>query len=173
MPDDNKRNFNKININLDDPNMLGKLFDELLKNADFSGRVPSEPLVLGLNITINRQQWNGDTSAKDAGLEMQDEGEPGRVPNNDLLFDIIDKDGEIDVIAQMPRAQKDKIRVFLEGRKLSIYADGKDGLFRKEIDLPHPSASRKSFATLLNDVLEIRLVKTKRALKGRMEISLL
>ncbi|EET90168.1 MAG: Hsp20/alpha crystallin family protein [Candidatus Micrarchaeales archaeon] len=173
MPDDNKRNFNKININLDDPNMLGKLFDELLKNADFSGRVPSEPLVLGLNITINRQQLSGDASAKEAGFEAPEEGEPGHGPNNDLLFDIIDREGEIDVIAQMPRAQKDKIRVFLEGRRLSVYADGKDGLFRKEIDLPHPSASRKSFATLLNDVLEIRLIKTKRDLKGRMEIGLL
>lgn len=74
------------------------------------------------------------------------------------VFDVFEEEGNISVIAQIPDASEEDLRIELEGNKLQISA----GLYRKTVALPaEPEAiTEKSFK---NGVLQLKIKSKKSA----------
>jgi HSP20 family molecular chaperone IbpA len=86
-----------------------------------------------------------------AALVVREEKEP--------LVDIINGDGTVRVIAELPGVDRVDIRLRCSGRSLTIYVDTESRLYRKEIELPAVVDSEIGRARFMNGVLEVTLSK--------------
>ncbi|MEL9989843.1 MAG: archaeal heat shock protein Hsp20 [Thermoproteus sp.] len=98
-----------------------------------------------------------------AGIEVVDEIEP--------LTDVVEDDGKIKVVVEMPGVDKEDIKVRLsnDNRVLIVSASGKDRKYYKEIPLPGEVLPDKTKATYRNGVLVVELEKKDKS-KGGFEI---
>ena len=91
-----------------------------------------------------------------------------------MLVDIVDKDGEIVVLVDIPGKDEKSLRIELDGMKLTVEStaspdDGQDDewlirerpsrVFKRSIKLPVSVDSNKVSSTYINGVLEIVLPK--------------
>ncbi|MCY0859091.1 MAG: Hsp20/alpha crystallin family protein [Sulfolobaceae archaeon] len=118
------------------------------------------PYVYGFRITVGpdgkpKIEEFGNVVRKVGGRErplISEEREP--------LVDIIEKDDEIRVIAEMPGVEKDNIKVkVVEGNKLVLQASSEDRKYYKEVELPAEVDDKSAKATYKNGVLEVVLKK--------------
>ncbi|CCC81687.1 archaeal heat shock protein Hsp20 [Thermoproteus tenax] len=100
---------------------------------------------------------------KQGGIEVVDEIEP--------LTDVVEDDGKIRVVAEMPGVEKEDIKVRLsnDNRTLIISASGKDRKYYKEIPLPAEVIPDKTKASYRNGVLTVELEKKDKG-RGGFEI---
>ncbi|MEZ0247909.1 MAG: archaeal heat shock protein Hsp20 [Thermoproteus sp.] len=98
-----------------------------------------------------------------SGIEVVDEIEP--------LTDVVEDNGKIKVVVEMPGVDKEDIKVRLsnDNRVLIISASGKDRKYYKEIPLPGEVLPDKTKATYRNGVLVVELEKRDKS-KGGFEI---
>ena len=75
------------------------------------------------------------------------------------LVDIVDTDGEIKVIVELPGVEKEKIKLSGTEDKLIISVDDPDRKYYKEIDIPSKVAPKKAKTTYKNGVLEVTIPK--------------
>lgn len=114
---------------------------------------------------------NGRPIVREFGNVRRGMGRIEVVDEMDPLTDIVEEDGKIKVIVDMPGVEKDdiRIRVSEDGRSLTIEARGKERKYHKEIRLPAQVNSNNAKATYKNGVLSIELEKVSRR-KGGVEI---
>lgn len=95
-----------------------------------------------------------------SGIEVVDEIEP--------LTDVVEDDGKIRVVVEMPGVDKEDIKVRLseDNKVLIISARGKDRKYYKEIPLPAPVDPNKTKASYRNGVLTIELEKKDKEKSG-------
>ncbi|MFB6490931.1 MAG: archaeal heat shock protein Hsp20 [Thermoproteus sp. AZ2] len=95
-----------------------------------------------------------------SGIEVVDEIEP--------LTDVVEDDGKIRVVAEMPGVDKEDIKVRLseDNKVLIISASGKDRKYYKEIPLPAPVDPNKTKASYRNGVLTVELEKKDKEKSG-------
>jgi HSP20 family protein len=84
-------------------------------------------------------------------IDVKEEREP--------LVDIVDTDGEIKVIVELPGVEKEKIKLSGTEDKLTISVDDPDRKYYKEIDIPAKVAPKKAKTTYKNGVLEVTIPK--------------
>lgn len=87
----------------------------------------------------------------------------GREP----LVDIIEEDGSVKIIAELPGVEKNDIAVQSEGKSLTISVDNPRRKYFKELDLPTEIDPESARASYKNGVLEVTLNKTKPKARGR------
>ena len=75
------------------------------------------------------------------------------------LIDIFDEGTHLIVVAELPGAKKEDIKLSAEGSLLTISADTPAGKYRKEALLPTPVKTDLIEAAYKNNVLEIKLEK--------------
>ncbi|MEM1569200.1 MAG: archaeal heat shock protein Hsp20 [Candidatus Bathyarchaeia archaeon] len=92
------------------------------------------------------------------GPEVKSEIEP--------LVDVIEKEDEIIVVAELPGVEKEQIQVNATEKSLTIRVDAPDRRYRKELELPDTIDPKSSKATYKNGVLEVKLKKTGQTVKG-------
>ena len=86
-------------------------------------------------------------------LDVKEEREP--------LVDIVDTDGEIKVIVELPGVEKDEIKLSGTDEKLTISVDTSQRKYFKEIDIPAKIDPKKAKSAYKNGVLEVTLPKIK------------
>jgi len=85
------------------------------------------------------------------------------------LVDVIEKGDEIRIVAEVPGANKEQIKVKLIGNKIVIQAQGEDRKYYKEIELPADVDDKNIKAVFNNGILQITL---KRKPKQETEVKI-
>jgi HSP20 family molecular chaperone IbpA len=78
------------------------------------------------------------------------------------LVDVFDEADSILIVAEVPGAQEDSIRVELENHTLKLRAGGKYRAYRGEVGLPAEVEHNSLAWTLNNGIIELRLNRKKR-----------
>ncbi len=133
---------------------------------DGSVRREYGPFVYGYSMKIGpdgkpviREFGNIKPGAGEEGqpLNLRDQREP--------LIDVIEEEGEIKVLAELPGVDKEDISLFLAEGTLTISVDTAGRKYFKELDLPVEVDEKSARSTFSNGVLETTL--TKRQPKGK------
>jgi len=86
------------------------------------------------------------------------------------LVDVIEKDGEVRVIAELPGVEKEDIDLRATETSLTISAESQHRKYYKELSLPTPVNPKSAKATYRNGVLEVSLPKAGRGRGERIPI---
>ena len=95
-------------------------------------------------------------------LDVKQEREP--------LVDIVDTDGEIKVIVELPGVEKKSIKLSGTENRLTISVDDPERKYYKEIDIPTKVDPKKAKTSYKNGVLETTLPKIEEKKQGGEEI---
>jgi HSP20 family protein len=160
---------------------VDKIFEEMEKMMeeefkDFTSKVPKDyvrerrlpdgstarefgPFVYGYSIKIGPDgkpeiREFGNVKPRRNGLpQVQEEREP--------LVDIIETDGEIQVVVELPGVEKKDIKLSGTEDSLTITVDTSDRKYYKEVALPANVNVKEAKTQYKNGVLEVKLPKTK------------
>lgn len=152
-------NFSNFKINPIKPEDLAKLS----KKAQESGN-PS-PFVFGMNITIGPDGIPRFTPFSKAGANPDmDEVEPEEDLTREPLTDIIEEEDEVIVVAEIPGAVKETIKLDANEESITITATDEEGerSYNTTLDLPVPIIPDRAKASFKNGILEVRLQKSKK-----------
>ena len=95
-------------------------------------------------------------------LDVKQEREP--------LVDIVDTDGEIKIIVELPGVEKESIKLSGTENRLTISVDDPERKYYKEIDIPTKVDPKKAKTSYKNGVLETTLPKIEEKKQGGEEI---
>ncbi len=118
------------------------------------------PIIYGYSITIGP---DGKPIIREFGTVPKKVGEKPIIEREPLV-DINETSDEIIVTAETPGVKKEEIKLHATEKELEIKAGDK---FYKKIELPAEVNPDETKATYNNGVLEIRMKKQKKELKGR------
>jgi HSP20 family protein len=162
---------------------IDKFFDEMFR--EMAGEIPRElvrerrlpgggtiremgPFVYGYSMTIGpdgkpvvREFGNVKPSTRPTpfgyrkpSLEVKVEREP--------LVDVIEDDGTIRVVAEVPGVEKEDINLTCTEKTLTISVDTERRKYSKEVDLPAEVDPKIGKASYKNGVLEVTLTKAEK-----------
>ncbi len=97
-------------------------------------------------------------------LDVKQEREP--------LVDIVDTNGEIKVIVELPGVAKKDIKLRGTEDKLTISVNVPERKYFKDIDLPSKIDPKKARTSYKNGVLEVTIAKVKEEKRGEEEIEI-
>ncbi|BCU68190.1 heat-shock protein Hsp20 [Sulfolobales archaeon HS-7] len=137
---------------------------ELMRRASTSSTGEIGPYVYGFRVTVGP---DGKPQIQEFGNVKRLGSKPVISNEREPLVDIIEKDNDIRVLAEIPGADKDKIKVSINGDKLFITADAQDKKYSKTVELPAEVDEDSVKATYKNGVLEINLKKKQQSFKGK------
>lgn len=160
----------KKNENFDDFDDINKIFSEIMKNFAemFSEDMDefNQPIVYGFNIHFDKNKKPkieefGNLQLKEK--KINDVREP--------LVDVLAKDDTISIIAEVPGASPQDIKILAMPK--SVIIDSTKGVYKffKEIELPARVDPSSGKASLNNGVLEITLKKSLLG-TGKKEINI-
>lgn len=152
---------------------MEKMMEEAFK--DFSSQVPRDyvkerrlpdgstarefgPFVYGYSMKIGSDgkpeiQEFGNVKPGKRGPQVKEEREP--------LVDVIQTNGEIHVVAELPGVEKDDIKLHGTESELTISVDVPQRRYYKEIELPAKVRVAEARSVYKNGVLEVTLPKAK------------
>ena len=125
-------------------------FEEMLRNPE-----GTNPFVFGFSMKVGP---DGKPIIQRFGNPPMDEGTE-MTPSLEPLVDVVEEDGEIIVVAEVPGVEKDEIKVRIKGTTLTIHADNPDRPYHKVIELPSRVQKEDAKSAIRNGVLEVRLKK--------------
>jgi len=165
-----KKEFFSEDDDFTDFNDISKMMNEMMKRA-FSGSFSikpaqmNKPMVYGFSMKMSpkgepRFEEFGNIAPKQKKIKQK------REP----LVDVIDKEKEVTVIAELPGVEKKEIDVLVteDGKKLIIDVTKK---FYKEVNLPS-TVKGKADAHYKNGVLEVNLTKVKPSKPKKQKIKI-
>jgi len=158
------------------------LFDELMREFEEEIRSIEEeferfiregggkvrgPYYYGVRITVGP---DGVPKIEEFGnLKRGKAGRPLLMEEVEPLVDVLEYDNEVIVVAELPGADKDKIKVRIKDNKLIIKAEnGKK--YYKEIELPTKVKPETAKASYKNGVLEVKILKEEEKKDEGLEI---
>ncbi|MGB9741516.1 MAG: archaeal heat shock protein Hsp20 [Candidatus Bathyarchaeia archaeon] len=124
------------------------------------------PLVYGYSVKIGPDgkpeiHEFGNVKPSRLGPQVKEEREP--------LVDIIETDGEIHVVAELPGVEKKDIKLHGTEDTLSISVDTPQRKYFKEVTLPAKVKVKEAKTEYKNGVLEVKLPKVKEEKKPKGE----
>jgi len=167
---------------------IDKMFSEMEKMMEdelktFTSRVPKDyvkerklpdgttvrewgPFVYGYSMKIGPDgkpeiREFGNVKPSRLGPRVKEEREP--------LVDIIETDGEVHVVAELPGVDKNDIKIHGTEDALTISVDTPQRKYFKEITLPAKVKVKEAKTEYKNGVLEIKLTKIKEEKKPKGE----
>jgi len=150
----------RISFN-DDFNDFDDLFkgffgDDAFKDmfAQLKGAEPGKPLVYGLRVTRGP---DGKVHKSEFGNLDREGVREERAP----LTEIIDCEGEVKAIMELPGVERRHLRIKVEGESLAISVDDPVHRFATTVKLPAKVKADSCKATLKNGILEVVLPKVK------------
>jgi|SRR5271157_3852432 len=160
---------------------VDKIFEEMEKMMeeefnDFASRVPKDyvrerklpdgstvrelgPFVYGYSMKVGpdgKPEFHefGNVKPRRNGLpHVQEEREP--------LVDVVETDGTVQVVAELPGVEKKDIKLSGTEDTLTIVVDNPQRRYFKEVSLPKKVKVREAKSNYKNGVLEVTLPKTK------------
>jgi HSP20 family protein len=94
-------------------------------------------------------------------LDIKEEREP--------LIDVINTDGEIKIVAELPGVEKENIKLHGTEKSLTISVDTPERKYFKEVELPALVDPKTAKSIYKNGVLEVTLTKKKEEKKPKGE----
>ena len=161
---------------------MEKMMDEELKN--FTQKVPKEyvkerklpdgstvkelgPFVYGYSMKIGP---DGKPEIQEFGnIKKGFKGAPQVKEEREPLVDIVDTNGEVRVVAELPGVEKSDIKLHGTEDSLTISVDTLQSKFYKEVDLPAKVKVREASSSYKNGVLEVVLPKAQSENKPKGE----
>jgi HSP20 family protein len=167
---------------------MDKMFREIEKMMEeefktFTSRVPKDyvrerklpdgttvrewgPFVYGYSVKIGPDgkpeiREFGNVKPSRLGPQVKEEREP--------LVDVIETDGEIHIVAELPGVEKDDIKLHGTEDSLTISVDTPQRKYYKEVTLPAKVKVKEAKTQYKNGVLEITLPKIKEEKKPKGE----
>ncbi len=124
------------------------------------------PFVYGYSIKIGPDgkpeiREFGNVKPSRLGPKVKEEREP--------LVDIVETDGEVHVVAELPGVEKEDIKLHGTEDTLTITVDTPQRKYHKEITLPAKVNVKEAKTQYKNGVLEVTLPKTKEERKPKGE----
>lgn len=116
------------------------------------------PFVYGYSVKIGPDgkpeiREFGNVKPSRLGPQIKEKREP--------LVDIVETDGEVKVVAELPGVEKNNIKLHGTEDTLTISVDTPQHKYYKELRLPAKVAVKETKSTYKNGVLEVTLPKTK------------
>ncbi|QIW23419.1 Hsp20/alpha crystallin family protein [Sulfolobus sp. S-194] len=139
---------------------------EFMRLGSEEGAKVYGPYVYGFRITVGP---DGKPKIEEFGNVRNFKGKPIVSEEREPLVDVIEKNDEIRVIAEVPGVNKDQIKVKISGNKLIIQAQGEDRKYYKEVELPTEVDDKSAKATYNNGVLQV-ILKKKQQQESSTEI---
>jgi len=115
----------------------------------------TNPFVFGFSMQMGP---DGKPVIRRFGNTSVGEG-PVMGPTLEPLVDILEEDGEIIVVAELPGVDKDDIKVRIKGQQLTIEVTDPNKPYHKELELPSRVEKDEATSSIRNGVLEVRLKK--------------
>ncbi|MDH5376508.1 MAG: Hsp20/alpha crystallin family protein [Candidatus Bathyarchaeota archaeon] len=161
---------------------MEKMMEEEFKT--FSSRVPKDyvrerklpdgrtvrelgPFVYGYSVKIGP---DGKPEVREFGnVKPSRFGRPRVKEEREPLVDIIETDGEVHIIAELPGVEKNDIKLHGTGDTLTISVDTPQRKYYKEITLPAKVNVKEAKTEYKNGVLEVTLPKIKEEKKPKGE----
>ena len=161
---------------------MEKMMEEEFKT--FSSRVPKDyvrerklpdgrtvrelgPFVYGYSVKIGP---DGKPKVREFGNVKQSRfGRPRVKEEREPLVDIIETDGEVHIVAELPGVEKNDIKLHGTGDTLTISVDTLHHKYYKEITLPAKVNVKEAKTEYKNGVLEVTLPKIKEEKKPKGE----
>lgn len=167
---------------------IDKMFREMEKMMEeefktFTSRVPKDyvrerklpngrtvrelgPFVYGYSVKIGPDgkpevREFGNVKPSRFGPRVKEEREP--------LVDIIESDGEVHIVAELPGVEKNDIKLHGTGDTLTISVDTPQRKYYKEVTLPAKVNVKEAKTEYKNGVLEVKLPKIKEEKKPKGE----
>lgn len=121
------------------------------------------PFVYGYSVKIGPHgkpeiREFGNVKPSRFGPQVKEEREP--------LVDIIDTDGEVHIVAELPGVEKNDVKLHGTENTLTISVDTPQHKYYKEVELPANVNAKEAKTHYKNGVLEVTLPKTKEEKKG-------
>jgi HSP20 family protein len=152
---------------------MEKMMEEELKS--FTSRVPKEyvrerrlpdgkverelgPFVYGYSVKIGP---DGKPEINEFGNLKQSRSGPLVKEEREPLVDVIDTNGEIRVVAELPGVEKEEIELHGTEDSLTIAVDNAERKYFKQVELPAKVNIRQARSGYKNGVLEVILPKTE------------
>lgn len=137
---------------------IEEMMNELMKRG-FEDIQEGKPAVYGFNIRVGPEgkpviEEFGNVKPGKRGPEISEEREP--------LVDVIDRDADITVIAELPGVHKDDIHADVKDSSLEISVAAPDRRYHKLVELPAKVDRKSARATYKNGILEIVLRKLEK-----------
>ena len=161
---------------------MEKMMDEELKN--FTEKVPKEyvkerklpdgstvkelgPFVYGYSMKIGA---DGKPEIQEFGnLKKGLKGAPQVKEEREPLVDIVDTDGEVHVVVELPGVEKSDIKLYGTEDSLTISVDTSQSKYYKEVELPIKVRVKEANSSYKNGVLEVVLPKAESEAKPKGE----
>lgn len=160
---------------------MEKMMEEELK--DFTQRVPKNyvrerrlpdgrvgrelgPFVYGYSVRIGP---DGKPDVSEFGNVKQSRSGPLVKEEREPLVDIIESNGEVCVVAELPGVDKNDIKLYGSEESLTITVDIPDRKYHKEVELPTKVNVREAKTRYKNGVLEVILPKMREDKKQKGE----
>lgn len=148
--------------NIDEINtMISKIVKEMIASNTAS---QNENLMYEFNIRVDK---NGISLIENYNNEPAN---AAYAKKSEPLIDIIERQNEMIVMAEMPGMDKKRIRITLDDAKLDISANGQNP-YRKSLSLPYCANPIGSKASYNNGILEV--VLKKGSYKGKCQIRMI
>ena len=133
------------------------------------GRTAREwgPFVYGYSVKIGP---DGKPEIREFGnVKPSRFGRPQVREEREPLVDIIETDGEVHIVAELPGVEKKEIKLHGTGNTLTISVDTAQRKYYKEVTLPREVSVKEAKTQYKNGVLEIKLPKIKEEKKPKGE----
>ncbi len=125
------------------------------------------PFVYGYSVKIGP---NGKPEIREFGnVKPSRFGEPRVKKERDPLVDVIETDGEIHIVAELPGVEKDEVKLRGTENEITISVDTPDRKYFKKVALPAQVNVKKAKTKYKNGVLEVTLLKTRKEKKPEGE----
>lgn len=165
MDDDKKRSWRRRNPFFDlfsEFDKMDEIMDKMMKDSfKDMNKFSEKPMVYGFSMKVGpdgkpKIREFGNVDSKKEKLGVKNAREP--------LVDLIEREKEIDILAEMPGVEKEDIDVSIQEDKVVIQVPDE---FYKEIPLPCEVNEDKVGANYKNGVLTVTLEKTKSSKPGK------
>ena len=133
------------------------------------GRTAREwgPFVYGYSVKIGP---DGKPEVREFGnVKPSRFGKPQVKEEREPLVDIIETDGEVHIVAELPGVEKNDIKLHGTGDTLTISVDTAQRKYYKEVMLPTGVKVKEAKTQYKNGVLEVKLPKIKEEKKPKGE----
>ncbi len=133
------------------------------------GRTAREwgPFVYGYSVKIGP---DGKPEIREFGnVKPTRFGKPQVKEEREPLVDIIETDGEVHIVAELPGVEKNEIKLHGTGDTLTISVDTAQRKYYKEVTLPTEVNVKEAKTQYKNGVLEVKLPKIKEGKKPKGE----
>ena len=138
---------------------MDRLMDDMMRKTFEMPRVAegSMPFVYGFSMSLDSEgkpviREFGNVEPGTEGPQLKEEREP--------LVDVMESDGDVVVVSELPGVEREDIRLEATDRLLKVTVDSSKRRFFKEMELPHLVNPATARAVYKNGVLEVRFSKS-------------